>query len=49
MEEKKRNSADKAALERQSKALDEVGEILEADLVNGENLKKAMEEHWQSL
>jgi hypothetical protein len=45
MEEKKRNSADKAAIERQSKALDEVGEILEADLVNGENLKKVVEEH----
>ena len=45
MEEKKRNSADKAAIERQSKALDEVGEILEADLVNGENLKKAVKEH----
>jgi hypothetical protein len=45
MEEKKRNSTDKDALERQSKVLDEVGEILEADLVNGENLKKAVEEH----
>jgi hypothetical protein len=45
MEEKERNSTDKDALERQSKALDEVGEILEADLVDGENFKKAVEEH----